>query len=164
MEKKEIKKKDEIFKQKQEQSLTAVSFLKALKANLEADTVFKVATEAFTCYMTALYEKVLDSTEKYSQKRFDRFREFYENYAHDTPYLEIIESSHTTLKVKYNRCPFVEILEDADLKELGYTFCLSDPAFTKEVLPGVIFSREHEIARGANFCDHTWRIASIQNE
>ena len=108
--------------------------------------------------MISLYEKVLDSTKKGSQRRFDRFREFYEDYAKKAPNLEIIESTLTRLKVKYKRCPFYEILDDLDMGDLAYAFCLSDIEFTEILLPGVKFSREYEIARGAPYCDNTWEF------
>jgi len=108
--------------------------------------------------MTKTYERVLQGTKEYSQVRFDCFRSFYEDFAVKTPYLEIIESSKTKLKVKYNRCPIYEVFIDEGIDDLAYAFCLSDSAFTKNVLPGVIFSRENEIVKGSKYCDHTWEF------
>jgi len=150
--------KDEIFNKKKQQSITAQSFLAALKANLDHEQAFKIATEAFTQYMTKTYEKVLTGTKEYTQERFDRFRKFYEDYASNSPYIDVVESTETILKVKYSRCPFYEILIDEDLDDLAYAFCLSDAGFTENVLPGVIFSRENEIVKGSKYCDHTWKF------
>ena len=150
--------KDEIYIKKKAESLTAVSFLKALKENLDFDLAFKIASDAFTNYMTELYENVLSETKKGTQERFNVFRKFYENYATKTPYLKIIESSESNLKVRYERCPLFEILNDLELGDLAYSFCLSDPAFTKKVLPGVDFSRKNEISKGAPYCDNTWKF------
>lgn len=151
-------KKDDLYLKKEEESLSTISFLKALKENLDSDTAFKIAQKAFSKYMISYYEKVLDSTKEGSQRRFDRFREFYEDYAKKTAYLEIIESSPTRLQVKYKRCPFYEILDDLDMGDLAYAFCLSDIGFTEVVLPGVEFSREYEIARGGPYCDNSWEF------
>jgi len=148
--------KDEIYNKRKAESLITVSFLSALKKNLKPDLAFTIASDAFTRYMVSIYEEVLGETEIGSQKRFDCFREFYEEHSKKTPYLEILESTPSVLRVKYNRCPFFEILSDYNLEELAYSFCLSDPAFTKEVLPGVKFSRSCEIAKGFQYCDNTW--------
>ncbi|MHA2225641.1 MAG: L-2-amino-thiazoline-4-carboxylic acid hydrolase [Candidatus Hodarchaeales archaeon] len=151
--------KDTIYKQKKEQLLSTVSFLTALKENLDHDTAFKIASDAFTKFMTAYYENILSSYEKGSQERFDHFRKSYEQFSEKTPYCDIIDSSSTVLKVKYTRCPFFEVLKDQELENLAYTFCLSDPAFTEKVLPGVIFTRDHEIVTGGEYCDHTWNFS-----
>ena len=108
--------------------------------------------------MTSLYNNLLASTKKGSQERFDKFRQFYEEYAEKTSYLKIIKSTPSILRVKYERCPFVEILQDMDLDDLAYAFCLSDPAFTQNVLPKVRFSRTGEISQGNDYCDNTWEF------
>ena len=150
--------RDEIFKKKKEESLTAVSFLAALNDNLDKDTSFKIALDAFTRYLTNLYKKVLEKTTEGSQERFDKFREFYEEFAEKTPYCEILESTSTILKVKFIRCPFFEVLKDSNLEYLAHAYCLSDPAFTKNVLPGVNFSRKHLISNNEPYCDNTWEF------
>jgi len=137
-------------------SLTAVSFLAALKENLEPEIAYKVACDAFDNYMTGQFEGILASTEKGSQERFNQFREYYEGYAKKVPYVEVIESNTKILRLKFNRCPFFEILIDLELDDLAYPFCLSDYAFTEKVLPGVKFSRAHEITKGDQCCDPTW--------
>jgi hypothetical protein len=157
IEKKQIK-EDEVLDRMAERSLATLSFLAALKANLDHDTAFKIATDAFTNYMITTYERVLKGTKKKSQERFDRFRAFYEDYAKKTPYLEIIESTPTSLKVKYNRCPFYEITLSEGLSDLAYAFCLSDQTFTEKVLPGVKFARKNVIVKNGKFCDHTWEF------
>ena len=144
-----------ILKKKTE-SLITVSLLSALRKNLKPELAFKIASDTFASYMIGIYKEVLGETEIGSQKRFDCFREFYEEYSKITPFLDILESTLSILKVKYNRCPFFEILKDNNLEELAYSFCLSDPAFTKELLPGVKFSRSCEIAKGFQYCDNTW--------
>ncbi|MCE7746346.1 MAG: L-2-amino-thiazoline-4-carboxylic acid hydrolase, partial [Candidatus Heimdallarchaeota archaeon] len=141
-----------------EKSLSTQSFLAALKANLDHETAFKIAKDAFSRYMVKIYADVLKGTDENSIERFDKFRAFYEEYAKKTPYLEIIESTKTKLKVKYTRCPFYEVLVDEKLEDLAYTFCLSDSVFTAKVLPGVKFSREKEIVRNDKYCDHTWEF------
>ncbi len=158
---KEKREKDEIFKQKKLETLTAQSFLAALKENLDNDTAFKIAKDAFEHYMTSLYNNILISTKEGSQERFNKFRQFYEEYAEKTPYLRIIESTPSILRVKYERCPFVEILQDMGLDDLAYAFCLSDPAFTQNVLPGVKFSRTGEIARGHAYCENIWEYEKL---
>ena len=161
MRKKEKRKKDDILRKKKLESRKTQSFLAALKENLDSETAFKIAKDAFEKYMTNFYGNILASTEEGSQERFNKFRRFYEEYAEKTPYLKIIESTPIILKVKYERCPFVEILRDMDLAELAYAFCLSDPAFTQNVLPGVKFSRTGEIARGAAYCDNIWEYKKL---
>ena len=151
---KEKQEKDEIYRLKKLETLTAQSFLAALKENLDNDTAFKIAKDAFENYMTSFYSNILTSTREGSQERFDKFRKFYEEYAEKTPYLKIIESTSSILRIKYERCPFVEILQDMDLDEFAYAFCLADPAFTQNVLPEVTFSRTGEIARITAYCDN----------
>ncbi len=156
MDNKKFQENDEIYIQKKHKSLTAQSFLAALKDNLDKDTAFKIAKDAFERYMTSLYTHILASTKEGSQERFDKFRQFYEEYAEKTPYLKIIESKPNILRVKYERCPFLEVLEEMDLGEFAYGFCLADPAFTQNVLPKVRFSRTGEISQGNDYCDNTW--------
>ncbi len=149
---------DKFLDEKRKNSLMIIGFLSAIKENLPSELAFKVACEAFSKYMIRLYTNVLATTEKGSQERFDKFRVYYEEYAQNTPYLEIIESNSRTLRVKYNRCPFYEILKENDLEDLAYAFCLSDPAFTEKVLPGVRFTRSQEIAMKGTYCDNTWEF------
>ena len=153
-----MKNNDEIYRRKKEESLTAVSFLSALKENLEPEIAYKVALDAFANYMTSQFEGILASTEKNSQERFNQFRDYYESYAKKIPYVEVIKSNPNILRIKFNRCPFFEILTDLELGDLAYPFCLSDYTFTEKVLPGVKFSRIHEITKGDQYCDHTWEL------
>jgi len=149
-------KRDEIFEQSQQRHLMVVGLLTALKDNFDHETAFRIAVEAFSNYMVNYYSLVLDGTEKGSQERFDAFRKHYERYANKSAYCRIIESTPTALKVRYDRCPFAEVMEKYELSELTYAFCLSDPAFTKEILPSVDFHRRHVIVKGDAFCDHAW--------
>ena len=154
----DVKTRDMIYKQKREQSLTAISFLAALKENLDSDMAFKIAYDAFTKYMSTYYENILSSYEIGSQERFNRFRDSYEQFAEKTVYCDIIESTPRILKVKFTRCPFFEVLIDQELGDLAEAFCLSDSAFTEKVLPGVVFTRNYEIVTGGDYCDHTWEF------
>jgi len=149
-------KNDEIFEKARKGHLITVGFLTALKANFDPETAFRVAVEGFTNYMENNYRLVLGKTREGSQERFDLFRKQYEDSAEKSTYLHIVESTPTTLKVRFVRCPFSEVMEEYGLSDLAYAFCLSDPAFTKKVLPGVVFSRDHVIVKGDPFCDHTW--------
>ncbi|MHA2239567.1 MAG: L-2-amino-thiazoline-4-carboxylic acid hydrolase, partial [Candidatus Hodarchaeales archaeon] len=146
--------KDRIYTKKKLQSLATVSFLASIKENLDNEMAFKVATDAFGKFMTTYYRNLLSDFELGSQERFNRFRESYEQFATETPYCEIIESSPAILKVKFTRCPFNEILTDEGLADLAYAYCISDQTFTENVLPGVQFSRNHEIVTGSAYCDH----------
>ena len=152
--------KDDIYQKKKEEALTAISFLEAISENVDNDTAFKIASDAFEKYMTNLYKNILASTEEGTQERFDKFRSFYEDYAKKTPYLKIIKSTPEILEVKYERCPFYEVLNDIGFKDLAYAFCLSDPVFTKNVLPGVKFSRSNVIAKNGPYCDNKWTFHS----
>lgn len=149
-------KKDEIFEQSRQRHLMTVSLLTALKDNLDPDTAYKIAIDGFTNYMKNYYRLVLETTRERSQERFDTFRRHYERIAEKNTCCHIIKSTPTTLKVRFDRCPFVEVMKEYGLSEFSYAFCLSDPAFTRELLPGVVFHREHEIAKGDAICDHTW--------
>jgi len=159
------KNQDDVLEKKKEESLATISFLESLNENLDSKMAFKVASDAFAKYMIKLYEKILKSTKKNSQERFDKFRHFYEEHAKKTHYLKIIKSTPKLLQVQYERCPFYEILKENDIPELAYAFCLSDLAFTEKVLPGVKFSRTSEIANGGLYCDNTWEFNNtIGNE
>jgi len=147
---------DEVFLKARERHLITVSFLTAIKSNMDSEKAFQAACDGFAHYMTKLYEQILSTTKAGSQKRFDKFRDFYEQYAKKSSYIKIIESSDTSLKVHYYRCPFAEVMAESGLEDLSYAFCLSDYAFTNNVLPGVEFNRTHEIIKGDDFCDHAW--------
>lgn len=158
-----IPKRDEIFEQSRQKHLMTVGFLTSLKDNLDPETAFQIAVDSFNNYMRNYYQLVLGTTKEGSQERFDAFRKHYESYAKKSTYCHIIESTPTTLKVKFDRCPFAEVMGEYGLSELTYAFCLSDPAFTEELLPCVAFHREHVIAKGYPICDHTWTYANPKN-
>ena len=44
--------RDSIYEERKQRSLTAQSFLAALNENLDKETAFKIAVDAFTIYMT----------------------------------------------------------------------------------------------------------------
>lgn len=149
-------KQDGVFEQSRKGHLMTVGFLTALKQNFDPETAFGVAVDGFSSYMTNYYKLVLGKTEKGSQRRFDTFRKHYENYAKKSDYIRIVESTPRILKVRFDRCPFAEVLKKYKLVEFTYAACLADATFTKELLPCVSFHREHVIAKGDTFCDHTW--------
>lgn len=152
---------DEILEENRKKSLITVSFIEALDNNLTKEKAYKIMCDAFANFMITFYKKILNSTAKKSQERFDLFRKFYEDHAKKTPYLNIIYSNSKILKVKYDRCPFHEILNEKGLGEYSYAFCLSDNEFSEKVLSGVKFSRDHTIAQGGDYCDHTWELIKL---
>ena len=132
------------------------AFLCALKASLSHEKAFEIAAKGFANYMINYYELILSSTRKGSQERFDRFRQHYEKHAAESDYVKIVKSRPHILEVRFERCPFAEVMREYNLADLTHAFCLSDYAFTEELLPGVELHRTHEIAKGHNFCDHIW--------
>ena len=154
-------KKDEVFEQSRKSHLITVGFLTALKENLDPKTAFKIASDGFNNFMKEYYTLVLKETTEGSQERFDRFRHYYGEYAHKSTYIKVVESGKNILKVRFNRCPFAEVMTEYNLSYFSYAFCLSDYAFSEKVLPGVKFQRTHEIARGDQYCDHTWTYHKI---
>ncbi|MFH1581688.1 MAG: L-2-amino-thiazoline-4-carboxylic acid hydrolase [Pseudomonadota bacterium] len=136
--------------------LSTIGFLKMLKRRFSSEEAFELAKEGFANFMIESYKLILGETKPNSQDRFDRFRDHYEEAAAKKPYVSIITSEPKILKVRFDRCPFSEALAHYHLGDMVYAFCLSDPAFTKVVLPGVRFERSHEIAKGSDHCDHTW--------
>jgi L-2-amino-thiazoline-4-carboxylic acid hydrolase-like protein len=159
-----VSKRDEIFEQSRQKHLMTVSFLTVLKDNFNPETVFQIAVDGFSNYMKNYYRLILDTTKEGSQERFDTFRKHYESYAEGSGYCHIVESTPITLKVRFDRCPFTEVMGEYGLSELTYAFCLSDPAFTEELLPCVAFHREHVIAKGDPICDHTWTYANPKKQ
>ena len=151
-----IKNKDDTYQQSLRNHLMTIGFLEALRDNLDSKLAFKIACDGFTNYMNHYYNLLLKGITKGSQRRFDHFREHYENYALNCEYIHIVQSSTDILKVRYTRCPFVEIMTDFGLHDFSRAFCLSDYEFTRHTLPGVVFTRTQEIASGGGFCDHTW--------
>ena len=148
--------KDEIFLQSRARHLITAAFLSALKRNLTPEKAFKIASEGFANYMISYYELILSSTKRGSQERFDKFRQHYEDYARNSTYLTVIRSKPDLLSVRFDRCPFAEVMAEHGVGDLSYAFCLSDYAFTDKLLPGVKLYRTHEIVKGDQFCDHTW--------
>jgi len=147
---------DPIFRQAEQRHLLTVGFLSALRERLNPEEAFATARVAFSTYLIAYYQAVLGGTEERSQERFDAFRRHYEAYAATCGYLRIERSVPFVLSVRYERCPFFEVLSKYGLADFAYAFCLADLAFTEAVLPGVSFQRTCEIVRGGAFCDHTW--------
>ncbi len=157
------KNKDDIYQKSFRNHLMTIGFLEALKDNLDSELAFMIACKGFTNYMNHYYNLVLKGIPKGSQRRFDRFREHYTNYALNCEYIQIVQSNTDILKVHYTRCPFVEIMTDFELHEFSRAFCLSDCEFTRSLLPGVVFTRTQEIASGGSFCDHTWSFKKERN-
>jgi predicted ArsR family transcriptional regulator len=150
--------KDEIFNKSLNKHLITVGFIKALENNLDPKLAYDIASEAFSNYMKEYYRIILGSTEKGSQERFDTFRKHYERYSTKSSYIQIVESTSRILRIKFNRCPFSEVMEEFGLSKFTHAFCLSDLAFTRELLPGVTFQRDHVIAEGDSFCNHSWKL------
>ena len=148
--------KDEIFEQSKMKHLITVGFLSALNDICDPERAFEIAAQGFANYMIRHYELVLASTPAGSQERFDSFRQYYEEYAGNSNYISIVRSDATILSVQYERCPFLEVMAEYGMDMFSYAFCLSDYAFTERVLPGVTLRRAHEIAKGDEYCDHTW--------
>jgi hypothetical protein len=149
--------KDEIFHAKKKALKSTLSFLKAIKERLPESQAIQVADTAAASYMIETYAKVFEGTEPETQERFDRFRSFYESHPKTSPYCEIMESTTTTLKVKFSRCPHAEILSSENLFEFANSSCLSDIALTKELLPGVTFTRESSFVNGNKDCVMEWK-------
>jgi predicted ArsR family transcriptional regulator len=156
--------KDNVYRKAEQGHLMTIAFLSALKNSVDSEKAFEIATRGFTNYMINYYNIVLDSTIPGTQERFDKFREHYEGAAKKSSYLEIIKSESGVLKVRFNRCPFSEVMVEYGLSEYSSAYCLSDYAFTEECLPGVKFSRNHEIVKGDNYCDHTWMYIASNNK
>lgn len=148
--------KDEIYISARRNHLMVIGFLQMLTKNFNDKKSFELAKQGFANYMINYYKLVLKDTDPGSQDRFNTFRKHYESLAKQSTYLELIESSEKVLKVKFKRCPFNEVLESYDLKDYCKAFCLSDIAFTKELLPKVDFKRKCTVSDGDDFCDNSW--------
>jgi len=149
-------KKDKTFFNKKQVVSSSINYLNAIKQLLTEEEALKVAELAAANFMTDHYKKVLKGTKPGSQERFDVFRKHYEVYPEVCTYCEIITSNENSLEVKFKRCPYAEILLDEDLFEFAVASCLSDEAFTMELLPGIDFSRESSIVDGASECIMKW--------
>ncbi|MFA5839232.1 MAG: L-2-amino-thiazoline-4-carboxylic acid hydrolase [Candidatus Margulisiibacteriota bacterium] len=136
--------------------LISVGFIKALQQSFGQEEALRIAADGFANYMIEYYKLVLSATAPKSQARFDKFRKHYLDYAGKTDYIKIINSKKDILEVRYDRCPFAELMTQYGLAAYASAFCLSDKAFTEKVLPGVEFIRSHEIVKGDAFCDHAW--------
>ncbi len=148
--------KDNLFLEKKNNLKSTISFLKAIKEILPLDMAIEVSNKAASNYMISIYEDVLEGTNPDTQQRFDRFREFYEAHPKKSPYCDIMESSTSILKVRFNRCPHAEILMSEDLFQFANSSCLSDNVMTDSLLPGIVFSRESSIVNGSSTCIMKW--------
>ena len=153
-------KNDEVYKQAKARHLLTAGFLSALQSNCVPEMAITISEQAFARFMIKNYESVLAGTCLGSQERFDRFRAHYEDAATARKYMTIVASEPSLLAARYSRCPFYEVMKEEGVGELAPAFCLSDYTFTEKVLPGVKFSRMHEITQGDSFCDHTWRFSA----
>jgi hypothetical protein len=156
--------KDAIYERSRKNHLMAVGLLAALKENLPPQQAYKVAKDGFSHYMINYYKTILGFTKEGSQERFDAFKKHYEQLAQESEYLEVLESTPAILKVRFNRCPFSEVMDDYNLTDMTTAFCMSDLSFTQELLKGVQFSRTQVIAEGDKFCDPTWTFQKSQPE
>ena len=150
--------KDKVYRKAEEHHWATVNYLEELKDEYAPEEAYRLAQKYFAKYMIDHFTEVLAGTDPGSQERFDVFRCNYEKSAESRGYLKIVESTPTTLKVRFDRCPFVEVMREKKLSEFSSAFCVSDYAFTKECLPGVAIFRSHEIAKGDGYCDHMWHF------
>lgn len=148
--------KDRIFLEKKEALIPTISFLKAIKQNLPPDLAYQIAEEAAANYSISYYKKVFKDSRAGLQERFDTFRKNYELYPKTSTYCEILITNSSCLKVKFNRCPYAEVLQDENLFEFARASCLSDIRFTSKFLPEIKFTRESSIVEGDNTCIMKW--------
>lgn len=148
--------KDNIYFQKKAALVSTLSFLKAIKQKLPRGIAFEIAEKAAANYSIAYYDKIFQGSKPGSQERFEIFRNNYESYPKTSPYSEILISNSNCLKVRFNRCPFAEVLKSESLFEFASASCLSDIAFTSKFLPEIKFTRESSIVDGDKTCIMKW--------
>ena len=150
--------KDKIFHQKKDALVSTLSFLKAIKLHLPAETAFQIAKNAAANFSISYYQKVFEKSGHSAEERFDTFRKNYEAYPEKAPYCKILISNKKCLKVEFLRCPYAEVLQSENLSEFAPASCASDKAFTEIFLPEVEFTREKSIVDGDNTCIMKWQL------
>ena len=149
--------RDHIFEQKLQQSLAVLGFISSIDSNLPRKEAFNVVKEASFNFILAYYQHIFKDTLINTEERFAVFRKNYADHCQAKGYCEVVVSSRDELVVKFNRCPFAEVLYEKKLFQYAPAFCLSDIKFTEVYLPEVTFSRESSIVNGASKCIMRWQ-------
>ena len=127
--------KDNIYLEKEKQLKATLGFLKAIKSNLSKNLAVEIAECAADNYILSIYKDVFKGTKPGTQNRFNRFRNFYENYSSLISYCEIVESTKNKIEVLFHRCPYFEILKNEKLSHFAESSCNSDLTFTNKLMP-----------------------------
>lgn len=70
--------------------------------------------------------------------------------------VEVQEEAADRLKIKVTRCLHYEVLKDLGVPELCLVYCDSDYESARAYNPKMGMTREREIPRGHEICDHNW--------
>ena len=154
--------KDKIFNEKKVALKSTIAFLRATKKLLAPDVALEISREAAANYMIMVYEEVFSGTKAGTQERFDAFRANYEKHPEKSPYCKILISTPELLKVRFDRCPYAEILLSMDLFEYAEGSCISDRIMTEKLMPGVKFFRETSIVEGQESCIMSWEYKGAE--
>jgi hypothetical protein len=147
--------KDEIYKQKEKQLLSTISYIKAVDETNDKSKAYEIIELAAKKFMVEHYFSVFEGIDE--SNKFFHFCNYYKEYPKISPYCNIISVSDNELIVEFERCPLHEMLTNNNLDYYTSAYCKSDKVFTDIHMPNVKFSRSVCIAEGGKSCIMKWR-------
>ncbi len=90
-----------------------------------------------------------------------QIRQLFANYLGDGSgfdWTEEVSEDRTEGRYHFTKCAYVMIMQAYGLESYGAYNCLADHVFFDLMTPDIVFSREHAIGVGDDYCDHTVRL------
>jgi hypothetical protein len=148
--------KDAHYRDADDKVKLAAYFAMEMIEELGRDRALEIIGRAYQKYSNDHFaEPYLDMP---LEERFQAFKEDLKSNAEKRDYLTITEESDSHIKVRFDRCPYYEVYRDYGIPEVCQKYCDGDFEAFRYVHPKLTVTREHEIAYGDGFCDHTWSL------
>jgi hypothetical protein len=88
------------------------------------------------------------------QKKFGIWKWFFD--------FSVSENTNDILRLNITYCPIQDMLNDLRFPELARFVCEADWKIAEENQGKWLFHREHQLAMGDAYCDHTYRRAAAR--
>ena len=148
--------KDALYERVRDEIKLAVYFAKEMYEVLGKERALEIIGQAYQNYSdNHMSRPYLDMP---MEQRFPKFKENLKAEAERDKSFLVTEESDTHIKVKFHRCPYHEVYKDYGIPEVCEKFCDADFGAFRKVHPRLHVTREHEISRGDDYCDHCWTM------
>lgn len=88
----------------------------------------------------------------------DLYNKLWNEMGSDFEY-SIVKEDSTTLEIRCTKCPFHDLAEEVNMKEVIFsTFCMSDYGIVEGFNPAIKFERTKTLVEGHGYCNHKYSI------